>query len=81
MSTRPRPDQYQTAWSYFWAKRAWKRSHGGSLIVNVAVAAIAGGITGSQVAVIGFIGLAVIVTLARREPAAVRPPRPGPPSS
>ncbi len=48
------------------AHRRWKRSHGGSLIGNVAVAAIAGGITGSQVAVVVFIALAVVVTLARR---------------
>jgi|GEM_PF-5178015 hypothetical protein len=36
------------------------------MIGNVAVAAIAGGITGSEVAVVGFIALAVLVTLARR---------------
>ena len=63
---RPQPESYPTAWSYFWAHRRWKRSHGGSLIGNVAVAAIAGGITGSQVAVVLFIALAVVVTLARR---------------
>jgi hypothetical protein len=66
MSTHPRPADFTTAWSYFWASRAWKQGHGGSLILNVAVAAIAGGITGSQVAVIVFIALAVVVTLARR---------------
>ena len=63
---RPQPDSYSTAWSYFWAHRRWKRSHGGSMIGNVAVAAIAGGITGSEVAVVVFIALAVVVTLARR---------------
>lgn len=36
------------------------------MIGNVAVAAIAGGITGSQVAVVVFMVLAVVVTLARR---------------
>lgn len=40
--------------------------YGGSMIGNVAVAAIAGGITGSQVTVVVFITLAVVVTLARR---------------
>ena len=63
---RPAPENFPTAWAYLWAHRRWKREHGGSLIVNVAVAAIAGGITGSQVAVVVFIALAVVVTLARR---------------
>jgi TRAP-type C4-dicarboxylate transport system permease large subunit len=65
-SSRPDPRSYNTGWSYFWAKHAWKREHGGSMIGNVAVAAIAGGITGSQAAVVVFIALAVLVTLARR---------------
>ncbi len=63
---RPQPERYPTAWSYYWAQRRWKRSHGGSLIGNVAVAAVAGGITGSQVAVAVFIALAVVITLGRR---------------
>ncbi len=66
MIGKPRTEQYPTAWSYFWAKRAWKRAHGGSMIGNVAVAAIAGGITGSQVALVAFMMLAVAVTVARR---------------
>jgi hypothetical protein len=70
MSTRPRPADHPTAWGYYWTQRRWKQGHGGSLIVNVAVAAIAGGITGSQVAVIVFIVLAVVLTLARRRSAA-----------
>jgi hypothetical protein len=36
---------------------------------SLAVAAIAGGITGSQVAVVAFMTLAVVVTLARRRDA------------
>jgi len=63
---RPQPESHPTAWSYFWAHRRWQREHGGSLIVNVAVAAIAGGSAGSEVAVVAFIALAVLVTLARR---------------
>ena len=63
---RPRPEDYQTAWGYLQAHRVWKRCHGGSMIINVAAAAIAGGITGSQVAVVVFIALAVVVTLLRR---------------
>jgi hypothetical protein len=63
---RPQPESFPSAWSYFWARRRWKQAHGGSLIGNVAVAAIAGGITGSQVAVVVFIVVAVVVTLVRR---------------
>jgi len=66
MSTHPRPEDYPTAWSYFHASRLWRKRTGGSLIVNMAAAAIAGGIIGSQVAVVVFIALAVVVTLARR---------------
>jgi hypothetical protein len=66
MDARPQPERYRTAAEYRWARRLWKRQHGGSLIGNVAVAAIAGGITGSQVAVVVFIIVAFVVTLARR---------------
>jgi TRAP-type C4-dicarboxylate transport system permease large subunit len=66
MSSRPQPESYRTGTEYRWARKLWKRRHGGSMIGNVAVAAIAGGITGSQVAVVAFIALAVLVTLARR---------------
>ncbi len=66
MSTRLRPEHYRTGAEYSWARKLWKHKHGGSLIGNVAVAAIAGGITGSRVAVVAFIALAIVVTLARR---------------
>ena len=66
MSTRPEPQNYRTRAEYSWAHKLWKRRYGGSMIGNVAVAAIAGGITSSQVAVVVFIALAVLVTLARR---------------
>jgi hypothetical protein len=33
---QPHPEDYPTAWSYFWARRAWTRSRGGSLLVTVA---------------------------------------------
>ena len=35
MIGKPRTEQYPTAWSYFWAKRAWKRAHGGSIPLRV----------------------------------------------
>jgi hypothetical protein len=64
--SRPQPENYGTAWGYFWAHRRWKQAHGGSMAGNVGVAILAGAITGSPVAVVLFVGLAVAVTLARR---------------
>jgi TRAP-type C4-dicarboxylate transport system permease large subunit len=64
--SRPQPENLKTGAEYRWAHKLWKRKHGGSLVANVAVAVIAGSITGSPVAVVGFIALAVVVTLARR---------------
>jgi len=64
--SRPRPERYRTGAEYRWAHKLWKHRHGGSMIGNVAVAVIAGGITGSMVAVVLFVVLAVVVTLARR---------------
>ena len=63
---RPQPESFKTGAEYRWARKVWKARHGGSMVGNVAVAAIAGGITGSPVAVVAFILLAVLVTLARR---------------
>ena len=65
-NTRPRPQDYPTWWSYHHAARTWKARHGGSLFLNIVVAIIAGGITGSRIAVVLFLVLAVGVTLARR---------------
>ncbi len=63
---RPQPDQFRTGAEYRWARKVWRAKHGGSMVGNVAVAAVAGGITGSRVAVVAFIVLAVLVTFARR---------------
>jgi TRAP-type C4-dicarboxylate transport system permease large subunit len=65
-ASRPDPEDYRTGAEYRWAHKLWKAKHGGSMIGNVAVAVIAGGITGSRVAVVAFVLLAVLVTLARR---------------
>jgi len=64
--SRPQPENYGTAWGYFWAHRRWKQAHGGSLIVNVAVAVFAGAITGSVWGIVAFVALAIGVTVARR---------------
>ena len=66
VTTPPQPESFRTGAEYRWARKLWKRKHGGSMTGNVAVAAIAGGITGSQTAVVLFITLAVALTLARR---------------
>lgn len=64
---RPRPEDYRTGAEYRWSHKLWKARHGGSMIGNVAVAMIAGGITGSRVALAVFVVLTVtVVTLARR---------------
>jgi hypothetical protein len=65
-ASRPDPEDYRTGAEYRWRHKLWKREHGGSMIGNVAVAVFAGGITGSRVAVVLFVALAVGVTLARR---------------
>jgi hypothetical protein len=44
----------------------WMRSRGGSVPGIVAVAAIAGGITGSSMAVVVFMLIALVATLVRR---------------
>jgi hypothetical protein len=65
----PRPEQYRTAGEYFWARRRWKRTHGGSMIVTVAIAFLFGAWTGSQAALFALVAFAVVATLiARRRP-------------
>jgi hypothetical protein len=49
MSTRPRPEDYPTAWFYFHASRIWRKRTGGSLITTAALALIVGGLSGSGV--------------------------------
>jgi hypothetical protein len=48
-STRPRPEDSPTWWSYHQASRAWKRRTGGSLITTAALALVVGGLSGSAV--------------------------------
>ena len=57
---------YPTAGSYFHSSQRWRKRTGGSLIGYVALGAVAAGMTGSQLAVVVFIAVAVVVTLARR---------------
>jgi hypothetical protein len=66
MNTKPQPEQFRTRAEYTWERKLWRHKRGGLLIGNRTVAAIAVGIKGSQVAVVAFIALPVVVTLARR---------------
>ncbi len=49
MSTRPRPEQYTTWWSWHVANRRWRNSTGGRLSTTAALALIVGGLSGSAV--------------------------------
>ena len=49
MSTRPRPEDYATAWGYLQARRLWRKRTGGSLITTIALALVVGGLSGSAV--------------------------------
>lgn len=64
-NSRPTPENYRTATEYRWASKLWRAKHGGSMLGNVGVA-ILPAITGSALALLAFVVLAVVVTLARR---------------
>ncbi len=49
MSTRPRPEDFPTWWSWHQANRLWRSRTGGSLITTAALALIVGGLSGSAV--------------------------------
>ena len=49
MSTRPRPRDFPTWWSYHQAALLWRKRTGGSLIGTAALALIVGGLSGSAV--------------------------------
>jgi uncharacterized membrane protein len=59
MAAKPRPDDYPTRASYRWALRHWKRAHGGSLLAVLAIALVFGGLSGSAVAVVLLVAVAV----------------------
>jgi TRAP-type C4-dicarboxylate transport system permease large subunit len=71
---RPEREDYRTGAEYRWAAKLWRAKHGGSMLGNVGVAILAGAITGSALALVAFVVLAVVVTLARRRG---EPPAPG----
>jgi hypothetical protein len=68
-STRPQPEHYRTRAEYRWALRNWKRRHGGSLILLLALAVFFGALTGSQALLWGLVVFAVVVfVIARNRP-------------
>ncbi len=66
MSTQPQPEDYPTAWSYWQARRAWVRRHGGSLIGTLALAIGFGLLTGSAVVLVVLVVAAVLGTVYAR---------------
>lgn len=63
---RPQPEDYRTAAEYRGARRNWKRSHGGSLLVLLAIAFAFGAWTSSQPAVWTLVVFAVVAWLNAR---------------
>jgi predicted lipid-binding transport protein (Tim44 family) len=66
---RPRPEEYRTGAEFRWARRQWKRAHGGSLLGTLAIAVFFGALTGSQALLWGLIGFAIVAhVIARSRP-------------
>jgi asparagine N-glycosylation enzyme membrane subunit Stt3 len=66
-STRPRPEQYATASEYRWARRLWRKRHGGSLLAVLAIAVFFGALTGSQAFLWLLVAFAIVAhVIARR---------------
>jgi hypothetical protein len=63
---RPRPEQYRTAAEYRWARKLWKRRHGGSLIAVLLIAGFFGLLSGSAVALLVLVAFAIGGTMIAR---------------
>ena len=61
--SKPRPQDFPTAWSYWPARRAWVRRHGGSLFGTLAIAVFFGAVSGSAVALILLVVFAIVGTV------------------
>jgi hypothetical protein len=67
--SQPRPEDYRTAGEYFWARRNWKRAHGGSLLALLAIAVVFGAWSGSLASVGALVVFAVVAhAIARSRP-------------
>jgi hypothetical protein len=65
-STRPQPEHYRTRSEYTWARRNWKRAHGGSLLTTLAIAVLFGAWSGSQAALFALVAFAIVAHLIAR---------------
>ena len=63
---RPQPEQYRTRGEYTWARRSWKRRHGGSLLATLAIAVLFGAWSGSQALLWGLVAFAIVAHLIAR---------------
>jgi hypothetical protein len=69
VSTKPRPEDYPTAWSYWQARRSWVRSHGGDVVGVLAIAVLFGALSGSAIAFVVLVVFAVgAAAFARSRP-------------
>jgi hypothetical protein len=66
---RPDPEDFKTRAEWRWARKRWKRSHGGSLITTLAIAVFFGALSGSQVILWGLVAFAIVAhVIARSRP-------------
>jgi hypothetical protein len=63
---RPRPENYRTRAEFAWARRNWKRSHGGSLIGTLAIAVFFGLATKSVALLFGLVVFAFVAHMIAR---------------
>jgi hypothetical protein len=67
--TRPQPEQYRTGAEYRWARKQWKRKHGGSLLMTLLIAIFFGALTGSTTLLFVLVAFAIVVhVIARSRP-------------
>jgi len=63
---RPQPEDYTTRAEYRWALKLWKRKHGGSLLMLLAIAVFFGALSGSQVGIVLLVAVALLGWLYAR---------------
>lgn len=63
---KPRPEEYPTFGSFLWARHLWRRRTGGSLVTTAILALIVGGLSGSAVAAVLIVFLALLAHLYLR---------------
>jgi hypothetical protein len=66
VSTKPQPEQFNTAVEYRWARKLWLKRHGGHLWTTLAIAIVFGAWSGSTVILVLFIVFAIAGTAYAR---------------